>query len=124
MQSNTLHLPSIWLVLAFAFIPFPFVSNSNKFYARASAVNITIDDEYGDALTGVVPTYLPLGPSINWNQGSTCVGCRAKANPSDAQNGTWHDTTYHPDSNATDPQRSIQIAFNGKYLSLYHLSQL
>lgn len=84
---------------------------SYSYKARAALINVTIDDQYGDEMTGVVPWYLPLS---NWTQGATCVGCFAKPDPNLALSGTWHDTTWHPNVDQGAPF-SINIIFNGKY---------
>ncbi|KAG9224110.1 hypothetical protein CCMSSC00406_0006778 [Pleurotus cornucopiae] len=52
--------------------------------------NVTIDDQYGDESTGIVPTYLP---SHAWSSGPM-NDLSAKPNASTAYNGTWHDSTH------------------------------
>ncbi|RDX46758.1 hypothetical protein OH76DRAFT_816353 [Lentinus brumalis] len=59
--------------------------------ASASSVNRTIDDETGDSVTGVVPTY---SPPAAWKQGSTCSGCFIQLDPDHVLGGTWHDATH------------------------------
>ncbi|TFK89882.1 hypothetical protein K466DRAFT_7232 [Polyporus arcularius HHB13444] len=59
--------------------------------ASASSVNRTIDDETGDSVTGVVPTY---SPPAAWKQGSTCSGCFVQLDPDHVLGGTWHDATH------------------------------
>lgn len=76
--------------------------------------NFTIDDQAGDELTGVQPTYTPSG---DWAQGATCTGCLAKPDPSKAFGGTWHDATHGPG----DPnQRAIEISFSGASCEASH----
>ncbi|RPD64632.1 hypothetical protein L227DRAFT_263205 [Lentinus tigrinus ALCF2SS1-6] len=61
--------------------------------ASASSVNRTIDDQTGDSVTGVVPTY---SPPAAWKQGATCDGCFIKLDPDHVLGGTWHDATHSP----------------------------
>ena len=78
-------------------------------FAFAAPENVTVDDA---ALTGPVTiTYLP-SPS-NWSQGNNCSGCIAKPDPSQAYNGTWHDTTYIPNSAV---YQAFQFNFTGTFL--------
>ena len=78
-------------------------------FAFAAPQNVTVDDA---ALTGPVTiTYLP-SPS-NWSQGNNCSGCIAKPDPSQAYNGTWHDTTYIPNSAV---YQAFQFNFTGTFL--------
>ena len=53
-------------------------------HVRALATNATIDDQYGDSLTGVLPSYYPNA----WNQGNQCAGCFAKPSPVRAFDGS------------------------------------
>ncbi|KAK2466636.1 hypothetical protein APHAL10511_000894 [Amanita phalloides] len=61
---------------------------------QAALVNRTIDDTYGDSVTGQKPTYTPASSSI-W-QGPSCTGCAIQPNPSLAFDGTWTAATYNP----------------------------
>ena len=56
-------------------------------------VNRTIDDEHGDSVTGVVPSYLPID---SWRQGSRCKECNITpaVDPHQALISTCHDTLY------------------------------
>lgn len=56
-------------------------------------VNRTIDDQFGDPTTGVMPTY---HPEANWTQVTNCSGCWAKLDRTLLFNGTCHDSTYFP----------------------------
>ena len=77
----------------------------------AALQNVTVDDA---VLTGpVVPVYLP-SPS-SWSQGNQCSNCAAKPDPSLAYNGTWHDTTFYPNSNVS---QAFQITFVGRFFVL------
>ncbi|RDX42949.1 hypothetical protein OH76DRAFT_1248839 [Lentinus brumalis] len=84
--------------------------------STAIRVNVTIDDEDGDASTGWKPQYLP---SSAWAQGSTCSSCliTRHTDPFRAFDETWHDSTYHPGQ----PQRVVQISFNGSAVYVYNL---
>ncbi|KAI0800516.1 hypothetical protein C8Q74DRAFT_421266 [Fomes fomentarius] len=82
---------------------------------HALSMNRTIDDEYGDSVTGLVPQYSPPGA---WHQGSTCGGCFVHLDPSQVLNGTWHDATH----NAGQPEpRSITMRFNGTAVYVYNV---
>lgn len=74
----------------------------------ATPRNVTIDDQTGDAVTGLKPIY---NPSIAWNQGAGCGFCAAKPNTSDAEGGTWHDGTYVP--GRYPEQFDFTLQFNG-----------
>ncbi|KAI0751142.1 hypothetical protein C8Q80DRAFT_554988 [Daedaleopsis nitida] len=81
------------------------------------SVNRTIDDETGDCITGAMPVYSPQG---SWAQGSTCRTCGVSStfvNTSEVFDGTWHDTTYHPD----DADRIILMTFTGHAVYIFHL---
>ncbi|PIL31265.1 hypothetical protein GSI_05963 [Ganoderma sinense ZZ0214-1] len=87
-------------------------------YPVSSAlVNRTIDDEYGDSVTGALPVF---GPDASyWHQGSTCSACHItpfidKTQPFD---GTWHDGTYNPDG----PDLTISFSFTGTAVYVYNI---
>ncbi|KAF4569597.1 hypothetical protein EYR40_008575 [Pleurotus pulmonarius] len=73
--------------------------------------NVTIDDEYGDEVTHVVPAFTPLG---GWSLkgGTTAL---AKPDASLANNGTWHDATQH----AGDLTKTVNFNFTGISLYVY-----
>lgn len=58
--------------------------------------NITIDDQFGDEITHITPTY---SPSSRWRLGGT--GGLAKPNASLAYQETWHDSTHQVGYGAT-----------------------
>ena len=61
--------------------------------------------------------FYPLG---GWNQGSECSGCALHpgvVDVSQAFDGTWHDSTYHPDG----PERLISLTFTGVAVYVYHI---
>ncbi|KAJ6630236.1 hypothetical protein B0H10DRAFT_1774812, partial [Mycena sp. CBHHK59/15] len=55
--------------------------------------NRTIDDEYGDSVSGVRPTYKP---DAFWSLNSSCDGCQVHPDPALAFSGTWHDSSQFP----------------------------
>lgn len=75
---------------------------------------MTIDDQNGDAVSGMGPSYSPAGA---WEQGATCTGCLAKPDPSQAFDRTWHDATHTPG----DPEpRIANVSFTGMYKEVIH----
>ncbi|EJD06284.1 uncharacterized protein FOMMEDRAFT_166512 [Fomitiporia mediterranea MF3/22] len=63
-------------------------------------VNVTIDDTYGDPITGNQIVY---SPSSAWQQGNGCGPCTAKPSPSsNAWMGTWHDATFNPNDTSVN----------------------
>lgn len=70
--------------------------------------NATIDDQWGDELTGLVPV---LTPANEWQQGAECAGCQLKPNASLAYDHTWHDSTWDPVRRPIPP--AVQLLFNG-----------
>jgi hypothetical protein len=96
-------------------------------HVQASATNITIDDYYGDSLTGVVPTY---SPTNRWNVGNQCPGCWARPDYKQpfheservftTSDGTcfpdileaWHDCVI--ESNDAVSEMTVTVTFNGK----------
>lgn len=56
---------------------------------NAALRNVTIDDHFGDAMTHVVPSYIPPD---EWS----LSGGSARPIASLAHDETWHDVTYHP----------------------------
>ena len=67
---------------------------------RSALINVTIDDHFGDSLTGFIPAYLPNDGS--WHVGSpseVCSDCHITPSTLDVSqiyDHTWHDTTYRP----------------------------
>ncbi|EPT00090.1 hypothetical protein FOMPIDRAFT_1123150 [Fomitopsis schrenkii] len=78
----------------------------------ASATNRTIDDTYGDPVTQFQVAY-----TANWNPGQSCTGCAVQPDPSQAFDGTWHDTTSN-NPNSTSPH-SATLKFNGTAIWVY-----
>ena len=75
----------------------------------AALVNVTIDDQYGDPLTGFLPSYLPTD---EWKQGANCSACSVRPDPAKAKMGTWHDATHLP--NSSTKLSAINLRFNGE----------
>jgi hypothetical protein len=74
----------------------------------ASLMNRTIDDQYGDSVTKLLPSYSPFA---GWSQGANCSTCGAQPNTGQAFSGTWHDSTHYPSD--TEP-RIVSLLFNGE----------
>lgn len=85
----------------------------------STLVNRTIDDELGDSVTGLLPTYLPDG---SWTQGSNCSYCRVtpaiEEHPDEAFNFTWHDTSYVV---GQTQERTMQARFNGTAVYVFNI---
>ncbi|KAI0640165.1 hypothetical protein C8Q77DRAFT_114694 [Trametes polyzona] len=96
--------------------------------ATATLVNRTIDDQYGDSVTGVVPIY---SPSEAWNFGPTCSICLiyathspisgrgAEVDSTKTFKGTWHDTTFQPKKSSAE--HNVTITFVGQAVYVFNL---
>jgi len=91
---------------AVGLVLFFFVVNILGQFGSAVLVNRTIDDYFGDPITGIFPVY---SPSSSWQQGNGCAGCTVRPNSSMAFDGTWHDTTYYVGNSS----RSVSVTFTG-----------
>ncbi|KAI0714765.1 hypothetical protein C8Q76DRAFT_618603, partial [Earliella scabrosa] len=82
----------------------------------SSFVNRTIDDEFGDSATGVLPSYLPPN---GWSKGPGCEACTITPAVHLEQPfaSTWHDTTFHPGGE----KRRIQARFTGSAVYVFNL---
>ncbi|KAI0659553.1 hypothetical protein C8Q70DRAFT_1053906 [Cubamyces menziesii] len=80
-------------------------------------MNRTIDDQYGDSVTGALPLFFPT--TGVWNIGQTCTGCAIHAgnpiDPAHVFDGTWHDTS------GGGPDRIVQVSFTGHAVYVYHI---
>ena len=83
-------------------------------FGLAALVNRTIDDHFGDQITGTLPIYSPVNL---WQQGNGCTGCLFQADVSKAFDGTWRDSTFLV-GGAT---RTVSVTFTGE---LFFLSML
>ncbi|KAI0346982.1 hypothetical protein BDW22DRAFT_1425073 [Trametopsis cervina] len=81
-----------------------------------SFVNVTIDDQIGDEVTGAQITYTP---AKTWNQGNGCSVCMAKVDASQAFNGTWHDASRFPG----DAPLVLSFNFTGTAVYLFNILQ-
>ena len=74
----------------------------------AEPVNRTIDDYFGDSVTGRQVEY-----SGYWNVGQTCVVCAIHPDANEAYAGTWHDvTSNYPNTSIAD---YMTVQFNGAF---------
>ncbi|EDR13623.1 uncharacterized protein LACBIDRAFT_322694 [Laccaria bicolor S238N-H82] len=60
-------------------------------FGLAALVNQTIDDYFGDPITGTFPIY---SPANLWQQGNGCITCVVRPDTSIPFDGTWHDSTF------------------------------
>lgn len=83
----------------------------------AILVNVTVDDDGQDPMTGSLIQY---GPPGAWSFGQNCTKCLAKPDPSQIYNGTWHDGTYLPNSsNPSDVSGVLTATFQFSGTALY-----
>ncbi|KAI0724107.1 hypothetical protein C8Q72DRAFT_858228 [Fomitopsis betulina] len=76
--------------------------------SAAASTNVTIDDTYGDSVTGLRPVY-----SAGWNIGQDCSGCAITPDESKAFMGTWHDTTSDSPLDSTNIPHQVTLTFRG-----------
>ena len=84
----------------------------------ASLVNTTIDDKFGDAVSGALPTYTP--PQL-WNQSPGCSVCTITTPEVDVNQvfrGTWHDG-YHGSNDS--PDFNVSVSFSGIAVYVFNL---
>ena len=99
---DVLSLVSLW-ISAFPLAGFPPV--------LATLVNVTIDDTFGDPVTGNQFSYAPSGA---WQPGFSCTGCTARPDPSQVSNDTWHEGTFNPaGTTGSDQLLSAAVSFEG-----------
>ncbi|KAL1951071.1 hypothetical protein VTO73DRAFT_220 [Trametes versicolor] len=112
------------MILATLYIFLPAVAYS------AALVNRTVDDLYGDSITGLIPTYLPS--SDVWKEGSTCTTCNiypaylghypttsgggVAVDLSQVFNGTWHAALFHPGQQSP----AVIVHFSGQAVYVFH----
>ena len=84
-------------------------------------VNVTVDDQFGDPTTGLVPDYFPNNET--WHIGSPneqCPACRIQPSTLDLNqihDQTWHDgTSYPPDTFPT-----ITVHFTGSAVYVFNI---
>jgi len=78
--------------------------------AHAALRNATIDDYYGDSLTGLRPTYTPR---TSWAT-EACVTCRVRPATAQAFNLTYIGATY---TGGTAEPVTFEFQFTGAYLT-------
>ena len=94
---------------AFALTPLSLFLLRQSQPSLATATTVTIDDEYGDSLTGELPLY-----SGAWKYGPDCSGCFLQPSPADAFMSGWHDTT----TSTQYAQQNVTLTFHGTFDSL------
>ena len=90
-------------------LTYPTLALAFFFLTVVSAEIRTIDDTYGDSVTGVLPAY---SDTNCWNP-NPCSICTLQPNASRTYNGTWHDTTRSL-SGEFSVAKSIEISFIGE----------
>ncbi|KAI0778893.1 hypothetical protein BD413DRAFT_512694 [Trametes elegans] len=88
----------------------------SSFMAQPSNIR-TIDNAYGGDALGSQPTF---EPDMGWAEGSQCMTCNIHpglVDVSQAFNGTWSDSTYHPGQ----PDRVITAMFTGTAVTVYNI---
>ncbi|KAJ7191770.1 hypothetical protein GGX14DRAFT_528638 [Mycena pura] len=91
--------------------PAYFLTHFSRCFAAIS--NRTIDDTYGDAITGFIPIYT----SANWNVGQNCSRCFVRPDPHQAFDSSWHDITYY----VGDEPPSVTLEFTGTAIYLFSI---
>lgn len=103
-----LSLLHTFALLAYSFDSDHFLLHSlEPIMAAGTVTNRTIDDNYGDSVTGVKPTY-----SDSWNYGPDCTVCLVQPVVSETFDKSWHDVTASPDDTAA---RNVTLTFTGTY---------
>ncbi|KAH9829640.1 uncharacterized protein C8Q71DRAFT_717950 [Rhodofomes roseus] len=81
--------------------------------APGTLTNRTIDDYYGDSVTGLQPQYRS---GSAWNYGPQCPGCFIQPAADEAFDQSWHDVTASPN----DPGPSnVTLTFTGTAVWVY-----
>ncbi|KAJ7891331.1 hypothetical protein B0H14DRAFT_1072905 [Mycena olivaceomarginata] len=71
--------------------------------------NRTIDDQFGDSVSGALPSYSPVSFQV-WNVGASCGDkCAVHPDPALAFNHTWHDNSQFPGKAPV----SVSLQFTG-----------
>ncbi|KAF8217078.1 hypothetical protein K438DRAFT_1559193 [Mycena galopus ATCC 62051] len=102
----------------FAFLPFFFDVSVLLFLILirvtlsfgSTVLTATIDDTDGDSVTGAQPVY-----SGNFSPNSDCDGCTVHPDPTQAHDGTWHDSSQF---NGAGPV-SVTLSFTGTGISVF-----
>ncbi|KAJ7464455.1 hypothetical protein FB451DRAFT_439302 [Mycena latifolia] len=72
----------------------------------------TIDDTEGDSQTGAKPTY---SPATSFSANSDCDNCVVHADPAQAFDGTWHDSSQF----SGQPPVSVTLTFTGTGIDVF-----
>jgi len=75
-------------------------------------VTATIDDTKGDSNTGAQPVYSPVN---SFSPNSDCTGCLVHADPAQAFDGTWHDSSQFNGGSAV----SVTLSFTGTAIDVF-----
>ena len=113
------HLPGLVSFIRLAAAGMPFTSVLLPLLLFSCYVHgemRTIDDTYGDSVTGALPTY---SDTDCWNQGP-CSTCFLKPDASKAHDGTWHDTSSNTCSgmdaeSAMQADHTVSFSFVGEF---------
>ncbi|KAL4252905.1 hypothetical protein ABKN59_003567 [Abortiporus biennis] len=84
----------------------------------AEWVNRTIDDQLGDAITGLQVTY--TSSAGLWVQGATCDHCAFHPSNASAFDGTWHDGSRTPQHD--EQPLEFTVKFNGTAIYLFNIA--
>ncbi|KAM5534419.1 hypothetical protein V8D89_011886 [Ganoderma adspersum] len=81
--------------------------------------NVTIDDEFGDEMTGLMPIYFP---AEDWELGFACISCpinffETPLDMSQIYLSTWHEATHEAGGGET----TITVSFTGTTVYVYHI---
>lgn len=79
----------------------------------SASTNITVDDQAND--TALI--YAPTPADAVWHLGPNCTICASHPDPSQAHDGTWHDST----TTAGGDPYTISYTFNGILKFLLHM---
>lgn len=97
-------------------------------YTSAGPTNRTIDDQFGDSVTGAQVTYTPSGSSVPtgdtaWEDASSCaqLGCFVDPGTSQAFMNSWHHAT---DGHTGLSGLTASFSFTGASISLERTRKL
>ncbi|KAF9457712.1 hypothetical protein BDZ94DRAFT_1202270 [Collybia nuda] len=88
-------------------------------FTTGKATNRTIDDQFGDSVTGQKPIFSPTTEGIWANE--TCAGCRFQPDKAVAFKGTWQAATFRPEPGGSGPL-SIDLSFKGTAIYLFFIT--
>ncbi|KAJ7747182.1 hypothetical protein DFH07DRAFT_747855, partial [Mycena maculata] len=87
---------------------------------HGSSVNRTIDDVYGDSVTGALVQYLPEVPASEgplWFNQTSCAGCANVPDASLAHDDTWTAALYLADIGSM----SVSMGFSGTAIFVFFI---